>query len=350
MPIWAVSRSTRKSRTENRGSFHRGQPTAGPVLRYRVPEVLHNAAAMQRRHFIGSLACLAAGARWPGRALAGAPCELHARVIPSSGEALPVVGLGSWLTFDVLDIGGRRERCRQVIAAFFERGGRLIDSSPMYGSSQEVIGESLAEIDHDQGLFAATKVWIPGRTTGQFQMRNAAELWGVQRFDLLLVHNLVDWDTHLVWLREWKAQGRVRYTGVTTSHGRRHAELAEIMRSQPIDFVQFTYNIQDREAERILLPLARETGKAVVINRPFQGGRLFRRVEGRPLPGWAKEIDCANWAQFFLKFIVSHPAVTCAIPATSQVVHLHENMGALQGPLPDEAMRRKMARYFDSVI
>jgi len=305
---------------------------------------------MHRRKFIGSLACVGVGSLWPVLASATPPRGLHERIIPSSGEALPVVGLGSWLTFDVLNIGNRRDRCRQVIEAFFERGGRLIDSSPMYGSSQEVIGESLAAIDNDQRLFAATKVWIPGRVTGQFQMHNAAELWGVPSFDLLQVHNLVDWDTHLAWLEEWKAGGKVRYTGVTTSHGRRHSELVRIMQSQPVDFVQFTYNIQDREAEQVLLPLARETGKAVIINRPFQGGRLFRLVEGRPLPDWARAIDCSNWAQFFLKFIVSHPGVTCAIPATSRVDHLHENMGALEGRLPDADMRRRMTRYFDALI
>jgi diketogulonate reductase-like aldo/keto reductase len=339
----------KKNRTDARGSFRRGQATAGPAVQSPATGLLHNVPAMHRRDFIGSLAFLGAGAVWPGLTPARGPGDAHMRTIPSSGEKLPVVGLGSWLTFDVLNIGDRRERCRQVIEAFFERGGRLIDSSPMYGSSQEVIGESLAAIDNDEHLFAATKVWIPGRITGQFQMRNAADLWGVRRFDLLQIHNLVDWDTHLVWLSAWKAEGRVRYTGVTTSHGRRHAELMQIMRSQALDFVQFTYNIQDREAERALLPLARETGRAVIINRPFQGGRLFRLVEGRPLPDWAGEIDCTNWAQFFLKFIVSHPGVTCAIPATSRVDHLHENMGALEGRLPEADMRREMVRYFESV-
>lgn len=304
---------------------------------------------MRRRRFLESLAGIAALASWPHQAAPFPGHALHTRVIPSSGERLPVVGLGSWLTFDVIGFGRRRERCRQVIEAFLDRGGRLIDSSPMYGYAQEVIGESLAAIGQTDGLFSATKVWIPGRLTGQFQMKNARQLWGVERFDLLQVHNLLDWDTHLPWLGEWKAEGKVRYVGVTTSHGRRHAEISAIMRQQPLDFVQFTYNILDREADRRLLPLARDSGKAVIINRPFRGGSLFGRVEGQPLPDWAAEIGCVNWAQYFLKFVVSHPAVTCAIPATSQVTHLEENMGTLSGPLPDEAMRREMVRYYASI-
>ena len=303
---------------------------------------------MRRREFIGTISSLLAAAATPGLART-ATNGIHTRTIPSSGEAIPCVGLGSWLTFDVLDFGGRRERCRQVIEAFLQSGGKLIDSSPMYGSSQEVIGESLAAIEDDGDLFAATKVWIPGGVTGRFQAENSLKTWGLTRFDLLQVHNLVDWDTHLAWLNEWKAGGRIRYTGVTTSHGRRHEEMARIMREQPVDFVQFTYNIRDREAERELLPMARDQGKAVIINRPFRQGSLFEGVEGMPLPDWAAEIEVRNWAQYFLKFIVSHPAVTCAIPATSQPGHLAENMGALLGPLPDEAMRREMVGYYEAI-
>ena len=233
--------------------------------------------------------------------------------------------------------------------AFFDRGGGMIDSSPMYASAQSVIGEGLAKIENTQGLFSATKVWIPGRTPGIWQMESALELWGLESFDLLYVHNLVDWETHLPWLREWKAAGRVRHIGVTTSHGRRHDELISVMTNEPMDVVQFTYNIEDREAEQRLLPVAADKGLSVVINRPFQGGRLFRKVRGEPLPDWAGEIDCENWAQFFLKYIISHPAVSCAIPATSRVDHMHENMGALHGRLPDTVMRRRMTAAFDSL-
>ena len=181
------------------------------------------------------------------------------------------------------------------------------------------------------------------------QTENALKTWRQGHFDLLHVHNLLDWDAHLPWMQEWKQQGRIRYTGVTTSHGRRHRELERVLNEQPLDFTQFTYNISHREAEERLLPVARDNGVAVVLNRPFDGGRLFDQVEGKPLPPWAGEINCQNWAQFFLKFVVSHPAVTCAIPATSKVEHLEENMGALHGPLPDAEMRAEMVRYFNRV-
>jgi diketogulonate reductase-like aldo/keto reductase len=233
--------------------------------------------------------------------------------------------------------------------AFFDLGGGMIDSSPMYSSSQGVIGEGLGRIDNTQQLFSATKVWIPGRRPGIWQMESALELWGLDSFDLIYVHNLLDWGTHLPWLREWKSEGRVRHIGVTTSHGRRHEELLDVMSGEPMDVVQFTYNIEDREAESRLLPAAADKALAVVINRPFKGGSLFRRVRGQALPPWAGEIDCENWAQFFLKFIISHPAVTCAIPATSRVDHLHENMGALHGRLPTAEMREEMIRYYQSV-
>jgi diketogulonate reductase-like aldo/keto reductase len=184
---------------------------------------------------------------------------------------------------------------------------------------------------------------------GIWQMNASQRLWGVARFDLMQVHNLLDWETHLETLLAWKAEGRIRYIGVTTSHGRRHETLEEVMRTQPLDFVQFTYNLADREAEQRLLPLAAERGIAVIANRPFQGGALFDRVRDRPLPAWAADFDCVNYAQFFLKFIVSHPAVTCAIPATSKVEHMRENMGAAVGRLPDAQTRAHMHAYFDAL-
>ena len=284
----------------------------------------------------------------PGKPFAD-PAPLLTRTIPKTGEAIPILGIGSWITLNVGDDPDLRADRLKVVQAFFDEGGRMIDSSPMYGSSEEVIGWCLARIADRARVFSTTKVWTPTRWLGEKQMENSFALWGVDRFDLMQVHNLLDWEAHLETLLAWKAEGRIRYIGVTTSHGRRHDDLAAIMASQPIDFVQFTYNVLDREAETRLLPLAAERGLAVIINRPFRGGDLIDRVEGRPLPGWAAEIGCANWAQVFLKFIIAHPAVTCAIPATSRVDHLYENMGAGRGALPDPAMRARMLRDMESL-
>jgi diketogulonate reductase-like aldo/keto reductase len=212
-----------------------------------------------------------------------------------------------------------------------------------------VIGYCLARIGDAGPLFSATKVWTPLKWFGPGQMAESRELWGVERFDLMQIHNLVNWEGHLETLLEDKAAGRIRYIGMTTSHGRRHAALERTMEEQPLDVVQLTYNILDREAEQRLLPLAAERGLAVVVNRPFRRKRLFGLFEQHPLPEWAGEIDCTNWAQFLLKFIVSHPAVTCAIPATSRVDHLQENMGALYGRLPDAALRKRMISYVESL-
>jgi diketogulonate reductase-like aldo/keto reductase len=265
------------------------------------------------------------------------------KAIPASGEQIPVIGMGSWITFDVGSNPFERAERRQVLQHFFAQGGRLIDSSPMYGSAEEVLGDLLAELPgSNKQVFAATKVWTLGRWAGVKQMENSQRLWKLPRFDLMQVHNLLDWEDHLETLKAWKKEGHIRYLGVTTSHGRRHEELEQILNREKLDFVQFTYNLLDREAEQRLLPLATERGVAVIINRPFQGGSLFGRVRGKPLPAWAAEIDCRNWAQFFLKFVVSHPAVTCAIPATSNPVHMLENMGAGYGHLPDAGQRRRM--------
>jgi len=299
-----------------------------------------------RRALLGGIAAALAGIPISLQAEGGG---IHCRAIPADGSLLPVVGLGSWITFDVPpDEVQQRENCTRVIQAFFNANGAMIDSSPMYGYSQDVIGQALRALNYPSALFSATKVWIPQSEMGQRQMEHALKIWGVERFDLLHVHNMVSWDSHLRWLRRWRDEGRVRYIGISTSHGRRHAEMEEVIRSQPFDFVQFTYNIDDREAENRLLPLALDHGKAVVINRPFQGGALFPAVRGRSLPDWAAEIDCDTWAQFFLKFVVSHPAVTCAIPATSQVAHLQENMAVLSGRLPTPEMRAEMVHYFEA--
>lgn len=274
--------------------------------------------------------------------------SIMTKPIPSSGEQIPVIGMGSWITFDVGGDERDRARCVKILEIFFNRGGGMIDSSPMYGSSQEVIGHCLEMIQHHPGLFSATKVWILGKILGESQMEFSKGLWGVKRFDLMQIHNMLDWRTHLETLKEWKTEGRIRYIGITTSHGRRHEEMVQALLEEDFDFVQLTYNILDRDAERRLLPLAAERGIAVIANRPFRRAALFKAVRNKPLPPWAREIDCANWAQFFLKFIVSHPAVTCAIPATSRIPHMQENMGAGYGVMPDQKMRERMADYFST--
>jgi len=262
---------------------------------------------------------------------------------------LPVIGMGTWITFNVGPSPDLRAARTEVMRAFLQLGGGMVDSSPMYGSAEEVIGHSLRHIEDDGGLFSATKVWTRGARGGPGQMAESRSLWGLERFDLMQVHNLLSWQDHLETMRQERDQGRIRYIGVTTSHGRRHDELERIMRNEDIDFVQLTYNVLDREAEARLLPLAADRGIAVIANRPFRQKALITRFERHPLPDWADEIQCKNWPQFLLKFIVSHPDVTCAIPATSRVDHMHENMGALYGSQPDAAMRRRMVDYVEGL-
>ncbi len=295
---------------------------------------------LPRRQFLKLLAGIGSTAALHSRMAFAQP--VISKAIPSSGERIPAIGLGTWLTFDVSDAALAQTRLLPVLQTFFDHGGALIDSSPMYGASEEVIGDLLPLVKNKPALFAASKVWTMGQNRGVNQMETSRKLWGVSRFDLMHIHNMLDWETHLETLKKWKSEGRIRYIGVTTSHGRRHEEMEKVMAKEPIDFVQFTYNVIDREAEQRLLPLAAERGLGVIINRPFQGGALFSRVRNTPLPAWAAEFDCRNWAQYFLKFIIAHPAVTCAIPATSQARHVLENMGAGLGRLPDAATRRRM--------
>jgi diketogulonate reductase-like aldo/keto reductase len=238
-----------------------------------------------------------------------------------------------------------REECAAVVEAFFEAGGQMIDSSPMYGSSQPTIGYALNKLNFPQALFSAEKVWTSSPSAGPDQIERSRAHWGVSKFDVLQVHNLVAWEQHLKMLLAMKAADRVRYVGITTSEGRRHDLVQEIMRTQPIDFVQVTYNILDREVEDRILPLARDRGIGVIINRPFREGLLIRQLARQPLPKWVRETGASNWAQFVLKFILSHPAVTCAIPAATRVDHVRENIAASTGALPDEALRRRMAAY-----
>jgi diketogulonate reductase-like aldo/keto reductase len=298
-----------------------------------------------RRTFLRGAVATTAAAALPGAgglAQEGGPAL---RFIPATGEAIPAIGLGTWITFNVGDDPLLRDECAAVMAAFFAAGGRVIDSSPMYGSSQPVVGYGLARLGRPPGLFAADKVWTSSGEDGPAQIERSRRFWGVPRFDLVQVHNLLGWQAHLATLREMKAAGRIRHVGITTSEGRRHELFEQIMRSEPLDFVQLTYNVVDREAEARLLPLARDRGIGVIVNRPFRQGALTRRLEGEPLPGWAIEIGALSWAQVILKFILAHPAVTVAIPATTRVDHVRENVAAATGPLPDAALRERMAAH-----
>ena len=271
------------------------------------------------------------------------------RKIPSSGELIPAVGMGTWITFNVGGSKRLRDSRAKVLNTFFAMGGKMVDSSPMYGSAEDVLGYCLKKLGYPESLFSATKVWTSGKHNGEQQIQDSEELWGLKQFDLFQIHNLLSWEEHLETLTEKKRNGEIRYIGITTSHGSRHAEFERIMATQDIDFVQFTYNVLDRKAEKRLLPLAKEKKLAVIINRPFQGGRLFDQFDKYPLPLWKDDYDINNWAQFFLKFVISHPAVTCAIPATSQVEHMEENMNAMYGEIPDEKTREKMTVYIKSL-
>ncbi|MBI3574636.1 MAG: aldo/keto reductase [Gammaproteobacteria bacterium] len=266
------------------------------------------------------------------------------RTIPKSGEQIPAIGLGTWQTFDVGGSDAERTPLREVLKRFVALGGTVIDTSPMYGAAETVIGDLAAEAGVQQALFYATKVWTTGEQAGIRQMETSMRRMRVSRVDLMQVHNLVDLDTHMRTLRAWKEQGRIRYHGITHYTESAYDDLERALRTEKPDFVQLNYSLSSRQAERRLLPLAQELGIAVLVNRPFEKAGLFGRVQGKPLPAWAAEFDCASWAQFFLKFILAHPAVTCAIPATSKVKHLEDNMQAGLGRLPDAATRAKMAQ------
>lgn len=303
---------------------------------------------INRRVLLKSLAGLgvtaSAGSSW----LLADPKQPVRKRIPVSAELLPIIGMGSSSTFDVTDPQARAALL-PVVRAFFDQGGALIDTSPAYGAAEQVLGELLGQVSNDQALFAATKVWSTGKDEGIAQMRRSMRLMGVTRFDLIQIHNLRDWQVQLETLREWKQAGRLRYIGITTSHGRNHRELEAILDKEPFDFVQFTYSIVNRGVEQRLLPIARERKVAVLANRPYERGAVFGQVKDTALPQWASEFDCHSWGQYFLKYVVSHPDVTCVIPATSRVSHMLDNMGAGFGRLPDAAMRQKMEDHFDSL-
>jgi diketogulonate reductase-like aldo/keto reductase len=270
------------------------------------------------------------------------------RPIPRTSESLPVVGLGTWQTFDVAD-GAARAPLRDVLREFARLGGAVVDSSPMYGRSESIVGDLAVELGLQKQLFVATKVWTSGADAGIRQMEESFRRLRVQRVDLMQVHNLVDWRTHLRTLRAWKAQGRIRYIGVTHYTESAYGELERVLKNEELDFVQVNYSIAERTAERRILPLAADRGLAVLANRPLAQGALFGKVRGKPLPPWVSEMEIESWAQFFLKYTLGHPAVTCAIPATSRVDHLRDNMRAGLGPLPDAKTRERMARSIEGL-
>jgi aryl-alcohol dehydrogenase-like predicted oxidoreductase len=317
LPAWACARDGRRAAVAagaEGGSAGPSAPTGAPVA--------------------------ASGTARPAAGLAaGAPLL---RKIPRSGEALPAIGMGTARTFDVGDAPEERRPLAEVLQLFFAGGGKVIDSSPMYGRAETVVGDLLAAGGHEGKAFLATKVWTEGRAEGVAQMEESMRRLRTRRLDLLQVHNLVDTETHLRTLRAWKDEGRIRYIGITHYQLGAFDELARVMRKHPLDFVQLPYSLGVREAEKVLLPLAAERGVAVLVMRPFEGGTLFREARAKPLPPVAAELGASSWAQLFLKFILAHPAVTCAIPATSKPEHMRDNLQAMRGPLPDEAQRKRL--------
>lgn len=302
---------------------------------------------IKRRQFLKYSVAVSTGLLLPEAAFSST--KPIRKLIPKTGELLPVIGMGTSRTFDAINDEELMARLSEVMNHFFEFGGGMIDSSPMYGSSQEVIGRLLKTVKRSSPLFSATKVWTEGRQAGLKQMEASRQKWSIERFDLMQIHNLVDWRTHFETLKQMKAKGDIRYIGITTSHGRYHQQLAQILAEEDFDFVQLSYNIANHDVESELLPIALEKGIAVIVNRPYQRGALFRHVKGKSVPPWAGEYGCNSWGQFFLKYAVSHPAVTCVIPATTKVKHLEDNMLAGRGQLPDVKQRIRMRRYFEAI-
>jgi diketogulonate reductase-like aldo/keto reductase len=304
--------------------------------------------SISRRDWLKLAATLTLGGTMPSGQSAESSSPLT-RAIPKSGEAVPAVGLGTWQGFDVAGNPEEMAQAKETLAVLFEKGGRLVDSSPMYGSAESMTGRFATELGIASKLFIATKVWTHGREAGIRQMEASMKKLRVERLDLMQVHNLVDAKTHLATLQTWKESGRIRYLGVTHYHAGAHADLEKIIAPGNVDFVQINYSLVEPEAEQRLLGAAAGSRTAVIVNRPFAEGGMFRRVKGKPLPEWAREIGCASWAQFFLKWILAHPAVTCAIPGTRNPKHVADNLGAASGPLPDEPTRRRMASHFNSL-
>jgi len=283
----------------------------------------------------------------PAASPAAASGGLLTRPIPRSGEALPVVGLGTWQTFDVGPNAPERAELKEVLRRLVECGASVVDSSPMYGAAERVVGDLAADLGLHSKLFIATKVWTSGREAGIRQMENSFRLLRTERIDLMQIHNLLDLATHTKTLHEWKKAGRIRYLGITHYHEGAHRELERLVKTREYDFVQLNYSMSEREAEDRLLPACADSGTAVLVNRPFAHASLFGRVKGKPLPPWAAEFDCTSWAQFFLKYLLGHPAVTCVIPGTRRTAHLEDNLKAGMGRLPDAAMRRRMVEHLE---
>jgi diketogulonate reductase-like aldo/keto reductase len=279
----------------------------------------------------------------------GESSAMLTRTIPSSGEKLPVIGLGTWRAFDVDLSADIRRQLEDVLSVFVKLGGRVVDSSPMYGRAEEVIGQLSSVLGMRDKLFLATKVWTQGKQSGIQSMERSMSLLRTNRIDLMQVHNLVDVNTQLATLQEWKQQGRIRYTGITHYESGALGGIEKLMRSQKFDFLQINYSVMESKAEERVLPLAQERGVAVIANRPFGSGDLFGKVRSKPLPDWAAEFDCRSWAQFFLKWIIANPAITCAIPATDKPRHLEDNMQGGIGRLPDPKLRRRMAELVSSL-
>ena len=278
-------------------------------------------------------------------ATSGTIRKMATRPIPRSGEAIPVVGVGTWQTFDVGPNAPERAELKEVLRLLSENGGSVIDSSPMYGQAERVAGDLTAELASRDKFFFATKVWTSGRDSGIRQMEQSFRLMRTQRMDLMQVHNLLDLETHVKTLREWKAAGRIRYIGITHYHSGAYRDLERLVKTREYDFVQFNYSMAEREADERLLPVCADSGTAVIINRPFATASLFGQVKGKALPAWAADFDCTSWAQFFLKWILGHPAVTCVIPGTRRTAHLEDNVQAGMGRLPDAPTRKRMLEY-----
>jgi len=275
--------------------------------------------------------------------------SLIKRAIPKTGDLLPVVGIGTYDTFNVSPNAPERKELKQVLLEFAALGGTAIDSSPMYGEAERVVGDLTGELNNREQYFFATKVWTSGRQAGVRQMEQSFKLMRTLRMDLMQIHNLLDLDVHTQTLKEWKADGKIRHMGITHYHAGAHSELERLAKTNTYDTAQFNYSLVEREAEARLLPACLDAGVAVIVNRPFAQANLFGRVKGKPLPAWAAEFDCTSWAQFFLKYLLGHPAVTCVIPGTRRIEHLKDNMQAGTGRLPDAAMRRRMLQYWNAL-
>jgi diketogulonate reductase-like aldo/keto reductase len=323
-----------------------------------LPPELPDPRLMTRRQAIGlGAGALAAASLGLGRGTGFAapagpsarPGDLILKAIPGSGEEIPVIGMGTWQTFMVEETEAELAPLREVLRTFHEMGGRVVDSSPMYGNAEKVTGDLAGQLGLVDDLWVATKVWTRGAEEGRAQMEQSMSELRRRNIELMQVHNLMDVDVHLETLQAWKEQGRFRYIGITNTSVQRYPAVEALLDDERIDFVQTNYSLAERQAADRLLPKAMERGIAVITARPFAGGGIFGRVRDRPLPAWAADFDCTAWSQFFLKYIVSHPAVTCAIPATSNPSHMRENMGAARGTLPNAALRRRMEQFVDSL-